>query len=511
MRGRRPLLVLLGGALAFLTSLYLPWTTFGGSQAGFYVSTVNGWGLFGQPAGLIALGLAAAAVASIVRPRLAGGLPLGAGAFALAFFATMSAAQLWEFALYEGAFDRVAVHLGSGAYLGLTSAGVAFLGAAWLRRNDVGRPSATAVAGTAFTLAILAAFLVPPLSAHAPHVARGAATGYQFSFTDTLPPMFISGLGCFALPLWTRPAGEARLAVTTGIAVLTGGFLSSFPRAHWSWESWLLLGSSLALVGLAVVSLREVKIRRPAIAEVATVGAGVILIVALFLPWEKECPRGTCPVVTGWSSPNSAMAGGLAVLLLVFLLGFRRFLEELAGGVAVYVMAAGCGITLFGRLEYGAPLGFAGAALLLLSAGRRVGLDPDPKRPLARVVPLLACAAFLAIPIASLTQRLSVQHQLESPWRIFFVGAAAILLAIRLLVRWLTRPRDRDEVVTLPCLMLALTALDLIYERNDISWEGWASVVLCAALVALGWIERSGGVERLRVPDGIWRVDRLPG
>jgi hypothetical protein len=503
---------LLGGVLAFLTSLYLPWTTFEGSQAGFFDSTVNGWGLFGQPAGLIALGLAAATAASLVRPRLGGGLPLGAGAFALAFFATMSAAQLWEFALYEGAFDRVAVHLGSGAYLGLTSAGAAFFGTAWLRRSDFGRPSATAVAGTAFTLAILAALLVPPLNVHAPHVARGAATGYQLSFTDTLPPMFISGLACFGLPLWTRPGGaDARLAVTTGIAVLTGGYLSSFPRAHWAWESWLLLGSSLALVGLAVASLRELKIGRPAVAEVATVGAGVILIGALFLPWGKECPRGTCPAVTGWSSPDSAMAGGLAVLLLVFLLGFRRFLEELAGGVAVYVMAAGCGITLFGRLEYGAPLGFAGAALLLLSAGRRVGLDLDPNRPLARVVPPLACAAFLAIPIASLTQRLSVQHQLESPWRIFFVGAAAILLAIRLLVRWLRRPRDRGEVVALPFLMLALTALDLIYERNDISWEGWASVVLCAALVALGWVERSGGLERLRVPDEIWRVDRLPG
>jgi hypothetical protein len=66
----------------------------------------------------------------------------------------------------------------------------------------------------------------------------------------------------------------------------------------------------------------------------------------------------------------------------------------------------------------------------------------------------------------------------------------------------------------LPCALLAVTALDLIVDQREvgtISWEGWASVVLCVVLLALGWIERDGGLERLRVPDEIWRIDRLPG
>jgi hypothetical protein len=58
--------------------------------------------------------------------------------------------------------------------------------------------------------------------------------------------------------------------------------------------------------------------------------------------------------------------------------------------------------------------------------------------------------------------------------------------------------------------LLGLTALELIYERGEIGWEDWASVVLCLLLVALGWLERNGGLEKLLVPEEIWRFDRLP-
>ena len=193
------------------------------------------------------------------------------------------------------------------------------------------------------------------------------------------------------------------------------------------------------------------------------------------------------------------------------LLGARASLGELALGVAVFVGVTGSETTVFTRLGYGAALGFAGAALLLLSAARR--LHPvAPKRLLTRGAPILACGAFLAIPVAALTGRLSVVQSLEFPWRLFWLGGAAIIVALRLLERWLSNVPEDRELVLLPLGLLALTALELIYDRGEIGWQGWAAVALCLLLIAFGWIERNGGLEKLRVPEEIWRVDRTqPG
>jgi hypothetical protein len=175
-------------------------------------------------------------------------------------------------------------------------------------------------------------------------------------------------------------------------------------------------------------------------------------------------------------------------------------------------MAAGFELTQYAHLGYGTPSGFAGAAFLLLGAARRLPSVPrDPRRLVAQLVPLVACGCFLAIPIAALTDRLSPRLEFDSPWRVIWFEVAAVLVALRLLGRWLSGARDDIGLVLLPLVLLALTALDLIAIRGQgISWEGWASVVLCAALVAFGWVERNGGLERLRIPDEIWRVDRLP-
>jgi len=56
--------------------------------------------------------------------------------------------------------------------------------------------------------------------------------------------------------------------------------------------------------------------------------------------------------------------------------------------------------------------------------------------------------------------------------------------------------------------------LDVILIRRafgTINWEGWVSVGLCVLLAALGWLERNGGLENFRLPEEIWRIDRLPG
>jgi hypothetical protein len=201
------------------------------------------------------------------------------------------------------------------------------------------------------------------------------------------------------------------------------------------------------------------------------------------------------------------------VLLVVFLLGFRRQVVELAVGAALYTTAAGFVVTQFARLGYGAPLGFAGAALLLLAAARRIRRVPLDRGRLVRIVPSAACLAFLAIPVATLTGRLSQNLEVDSPWRVFWLEVGAVLVAVRLLGRWLSGTRDDAELMLLPLALLAVTALDLIVARRElgtITWEGWASVGLCVLLAVLGWIERSRGLKGFRIPDEIWRIDRLP-
>jgi len=36
-------------------------------------------------------------------------------------------------------------------------------------------------------------------------------------------------------------------------------------------------------------------------------------------------------------------------------------------------------------------------------------------------------------------------------------------------------------------------------------------VGLCLLLALFGWIEETSGLERVRVPEEAWRLDRLPG
>ena len=55
-------------------------------------------------------------------------------------------------------------------------------------------------------------------------------------------------------------------------------------------------------------------------------------------------------------------------------------------------------------------------------------------------------------------------------------------------------------------------SLELIRLRNgEVVWGAVILVGLCLLLILLGWIEERSGLENLRLPDEIWRVDRLPG
>jgi hypothetical protein len=256
------------------------------------------------------------------------------------------------------------------------------------------------------------------------------------------------------------------------------------------------------------------------VADAAAVAAASLLVFSMFLPWQKICGPGSgaCATYSGWTLADSATAGGLVVILLVLLLGFRRLFVELAVGAAIYVTAAGFATTQpheHANLGYGAPLGFAGAALLLVAAVRRLPTVPTgQKRRLTRLLPTVACLGFLALPIATLTERFAPRLDFDSPWRYWsWLGVAGILVALRLLGRWVGGPKADDELVLLPLALLVLTVFAVILTRRTfgtVSWESWASIGICLLLTVLGWLERSGGLENFRVPEEIWRVDQLP-
>jgi hypothetical protein len=324
-------------------------------------------------------------------------------------------------------------------------------------------------------------------------------------------------LACFALPLWSEgkpPAG--RLCAAIGVAVLVGGNLSPLgTHHHWRYEAWLQLGCSLGLIALALATSRGPRIPLLPVADAAAVAAASLLVVSTLMPWQKVCAGGACDSVSGWMLTVSAVAGGLAVIFIVLLLGFQRHVVELSVGAAIYVMVAGFAITQVpeGHFGYGAPLAFAGAALLLVAPARRLGsLPADRKRLPVRIVPMAVCLGFLALPVATLMGRFVLSHEWRGYWLWLEVGA--ILVVLRLFGRWLGGPKVDDELVLLPVVLLALTVLDVVLSRRAfgvISWVGWVSMSLCLLLAVLGWLERTGRLENIRVPEEVWRVDRLPG
>jgi hypothetical protein len=94
------------------------------------------------------------------------------------------------------------------------------------------------------TAGLLAAFILPWLHVHVPHVPIGVATGYQMSNVGSSVVVFIAAIACFGLPLWARGAPPGRrLFAALGILVLVAGGLSTLgTHLHWPFEAWLQLG-----------------------------------------------------------------------------------------------------------------------------------------------------------------------------------------------------------------------------------------------------------------------------
>jgi hypothetical protein len=311
-----------------------------------------------------------------------------------------------------------------------------------------------------------------------------------------------------------------------GAAVFTFGSFgfgqASFGRAY---GLWLALGLALALFGVALAAARGA--RRPARLaplDAALVGAAAILVVSLFLPWERLCEPsgGRCFSETGWTLPGTSAAALASFAGIAVILRLRSSrTAELTAGTALLVATAGFSGSFADalphvRFAYGAMIGFAAGALLLalgMSRGRVPRLDRA--RLVARLLPIAASLALLAGVAIPWWTVLPAPWQQQATALTGWLAVIGLLLSFHLLCSWLRNAqgstRVRSELLLLPLATLAFVALQLILERDEgVTWGGGIAVCLCLFLAALGWLESHRGLESFRVPEEIWRVDRLP-
>ncbi len=497
--------MIVGSSLAFLASLFLNWTSAPVAPVPtgalsllnlFDAFSFNGWAAsFGQAAAIAAVGLALCALVSVIRPNAEAALPFGGCAIALVTLSIVNAAELGAFSTTSRGLP---VHVGTGAYLGGAAALVAFLSAAWVSHDEISEPG-KAAAATLLTIGLVASFVLLALNVHDHELVAIGSYG-------TAVMLLIAS---FSLTFWfgaLKPLRRVAAAAVT-LVLVVGGFSVLGTHTHWPYETWLAIGCAVGLLALAVASGRQ-RLTLGRAGAVALTGA-TVLLASLFLNWQGSCGFGvrnrTCSVLNGWSG---GLTGGLASILVVLLLGFRYLSPELAVTIAIYVLGSGFALTAHASLGYGAFVGFAGAALLLVA----VGLLPRKRvHAGARLIPIAASVAFLAIPVATLTGRLPEDIEFFGAWQLRLLEAAAIVVGLRLIGRWLSGPPTDVEVLLLPIALVAFTGLDLGENQHTyfIGWEGWLALTLSVLLVVLGWIGQRGGLDNFRIPEEIWRVDRI--
>jgi len=539
VRQKLALGAMLGGSVAFLLSLYFDWLNEADCHYAHFCFAIHndpsivkdGWTGFGQIAAVVAVALAAGACAAAANRELATRLPLGWLAVALGIFALLSVSELWTNAIGANAsFGFNTVGLGPGAYIGLAGVGVAGAGAVAARWSEITRRSrrATAAAGTLITLALIAAFVLPALNARAE-----AADNFTVQLRGGLST-FICAFACLGLLAWQGRRPGPRLATAAAIGTLVAAHLLPYRHdyAQWPYELWLEAACAAGLLVLGLLESRSLRLRRPDISELAIVAGSVLLLVSLFLPWQSLRDSGSYYSQRGWQIAD--LAGVFALGLLLALVWTGRVVRELAFGAAIFVLTAGVATATFSisnanvlarkappshlNFAYGAPLGFAGAALVVAFSLGRFRTIPD-KRLLVRGVPILAALALLAVAVAPNALNVADildktdRFGLKSPFvTLLLLGAITILLTLRLVARWFDGAGDQTEVVSLPLALLALTTLTVIHDHvvtttiptlgfvygKGISWEGWVAIFLCLLLVACGWVARRGIYPRAR-------------
>jgi hypothetical protein len=549
MKGRLPLLVLLASALAFLASLFLPWreahaTSSSGSGVLSLVNLfsggpLNGWvGGVGDVAVLLSVGLAIASCAALLRPHAAAKLPLGGLGVGLGYFTAAVAVQVHATSAFffpasnrlqgQGwtGVDPARVHYHTswayGGYLGAACGAIAAVVGLAVRRREllVRRPRAELVAG-ALCVGLLASFLLP--WAWFPFIHRVGFPGIASPAATIAALGLVLGAGRL---LWLGD-GWWRFPAAVAIAILTGATATALSfSGHRAYGTWIGVACAVLLVAVESVGVRRLQLSAaPPAWAVLRAGAAILLLVALFLPWQDlRAVPGSLHSANGWEAYSGAVTGGLALLLLAAAVvpALNAYALEAAVAIALLVSAQGGffaenGNSRVFRMGYGLFVGFGATALLLIAT--LVPFRParvDRRRALVRALPIslsLACVAavivpwWFVVPQDWATRATAVRDWLSVP---------ALFLALYLVRTWILAAKGAmltGRTLTLvPLALLVLPALELIRLRmNGVIWGGVILIVLCLLLTVCGWIEESGGgLENVRVPDDIWRIDRLP-
>jgi hypothetical protein len=529
MRGRLPPFVLLASSLTFLASLFLPWrevaappccTLQGLSSGGGHA--IDGW--VSGPGDVAVLLVVALVLATVRRPQLAARLPIGSIGVALGYFTVAVVVVLHELssafaAGFPGQPHGLHTSWAYGFYLGVASGGIALLSGIACRRNEPLRLRGTADGVAAvLAIALLISFFLPWIG-----FGQGrdslSAPGIAFAAAAIVAVALILGAG------WLHGEGGRRwrLPLAIAAAVLTGGAASGVePFSHQRYGAWIGVACAVLLVALEVV--RVLPMLLPALPRglaAVRLGAAALLIVALFLPWQELHSPGTTQGTDGWYFSSGAAAGTLCLVLL--LTPALRALEDYALGaiaaIVIFVSILGASFhedSAVYRIGYGAFVGFAAVGILLVSAllpFRPIRVDRG--RALSRAVPLAASGLSVAAVVVP------QWYVLPHPWNLqasavsdllFVPGVLIALYLARLWVLRVVGPAGTGGRLTLvPLVLLTLPSLELIRGRDgDIVWGAVILIGLCLLLAVLGWIEEDRGLESIRVPEEIWRVDRLP-
>jgi hypothetical protein len=542
-------LPLLAGGLGLLASLYLPWRTAACSAQGYFgdeapcglLNLFSGQGTIdgisasvGYATALSALALAALAGAAWIRPDLAPRLPLTQSALTACYFGVALALETRSDSRDAGFDSRYAY----GAFVGLAAVSIIFVAAILLRRHELVRLRSISVSQLALLLLaglLLGAYLLAWLR----EAFGGVESGLPpVSWIGLTAPAAVVGavLTILLVGSWSKLAAGERMGVAAAVALFTAGAaLSHRNVAGDLYGAWLALGGAGALLLVAVLVHRRGVIKLAAgipnlpWRELAGIAAGLLFVGSLFLTWQKWCYgmssdfgplAGRCLTVNAWAfSTLGAAAALLTVGLLTALIEPRRLplgVVELSATLALLVITLAVAVDETGgpgfriELGYGAPIGFAAAALLIVLAlaGSRLPV-PDARRLVVRLLPLAACVGYLVIVVLPWWNVISPFSNFRFAL-LSWTTIAGALVGIRLLRLWAQQCASDSrsaELTLLPVAMLALASIDLFAQREAITWGGGAVVGLCLLLALLGRIEQEG-LEKLRVP-GVLRVDRL--
>ena len=512
MKARLPLLVMLGGSLTFLASLYLTWVTVArptchGLFCDLNAPLFTGWSSgVGDAAALMALALAAAAIACMIRPSLADLLSLGAAALMLVYLAVAADALVWHAASSYAHEENGKLVWAFGGYLAFAAAVVTAL-SAWVFR-DVAMPrTAPDVLAWIIGLGLLVAFLLPwhrvsfgDIHARETYTLLGVS-----SPTELAAGLVLLGLSRERLQslCW---AGAALFTLGRFGFGGTGDFESN--RAY---GLWLGLGFALAVLAFAAFSARTEwrSLVRPRRRDAFIVAAAAVYVLSLYLPWQRLCDGDHgCYTATGWSLPASsaALLAGIAAVLVLLRSG-EHWLPELAAGVGLLVVVAGMDLPFhapFGaHYAYGAILSFCAAGLFVALGMARFRLRL--KLVTARLVPI-ATAVLLILAIS-----VPWWNVLPSSWQATaltgWLAVAGLLLTLHVLFSW---EQPSLVVLALPLGVLTLVVVQAILERDiEPTWGTGVVSALCLLLAAFGWAELRGGLGNFRIPEEIWRVDRI--